>query len=243
MSDAGRRPLIAIPARFSENASALRYGAEVTARALLDAVYAAGGEPVVVHPVAPGAVVDVDEVARRLSFCDGILLPGGGDLSPVWTGAQRHPEHYDVDEEQDAFDMAVARYALASGTPLLAICRGLQVVTVARGGTLHAHMDAASTGGTDHRHRVHTVAVTEGSLLADLWGTDTIEISCYHHQSIDRLGEGMSVVARADDGTIEAVGLDDAPGWFVGVQWHPEDTAGSDRLSASIFGGLVNAAR
>ncbi|MEO7059977.1 MAG: gamma-glutamyl-gamma-aminobutyrate hydrolase family protein [Lapillicoccus sp.] len=237
-----RRPLIAIPARFSESASALRYLAEVTARALVEAVYAAGGEPVVIHPSAPGAVVDVPAVAERLGFVDGVLLPGGGDLSPRWMGATRHPEHYDVDEEQDAFDLAVAHHALAAGIPILAVCRGLQVVNVALGGTLHAHMEAESTGGTDHRHRVHHVAVAPDSPLADMVGAETVEISCYHHQAIDVPGEGLVVWARAEDGTIEAVGLPRRPGWFLGIQWHPEDTASEEPSQAALFGALVEAA-
>lgn len=239
----GRRPLIAMPARFSESASALRYRAEVTARALVEAVYAAGGEPVVVHPSAPGAAVDVAAVGERLGFVDGVLLPGGGDLSPRWTGDEVRPEHYDMDEEQDAFDLAVARWALEAGRPLLAVCRGLQAVNVALGGSLHAHMDAASTGGTDHRHRVHDVAVAPGTPLADVVGGESLGISCYHHQSIARLAEGLTVWARAEDGTIEAVGRPASAGWFLGVQWHPEDTAAVDARQAALFTALVAAAR
>lgn len=239
---AGRRPLIAIPARFSDSASALRYRAEVTARALIEAVYAAGGEPLVVHPVAPGASVDEGEIGRRLAFADGVLLPGGGDLSPRWTGEELHPEHYDVDEEQDAFDLAVARWALDAGVPTLAICRGLQVVNVALGGTLHAHLDDAPTESGDHRHFLHHVEVAPGTPLADAVGADAVEISCYHHQAIDRLADGAQVWATAEDGTVEAVGLPDAPGWFVGVQWHPEDTAATDASQAGLFEGFVRAA-
>lgn len=239
----GARPLIAIPARFSASAAALRYGADVTARALADAVFAAGGEPVMIHPVAPGAIIDVDAVAQRIGFCDGLLLPGGGDLSPRWTGEQVHPEHYDVDEEQDAFDFALARYALQRGVPLLAICRGLQVVTVALGGRLHAHMDPSSTGGSDHRNRVHSVNVEPGSALADLLGSTEVEISCFHHQAIDQLGAGTDVWARSADGVVEAIGRPQDHGWFIGVQWHPEDTAASDPAQAALFTGLVAAAR
>ena len=238
----GRRPLIAVPARFSESASALRYRADVCARALVEAVYAAGGEPLMIHPSAPSAVVDVEGVGERLGFVDGVLLPGGGDLSPRWSDEPLHPEHYDVDEEQDAFDLAVARWALSSGVPLLAVCRGLQVVDVALGGRLHAHMDAGSTGGTDHRHRVHTVCVDPGTPLADAVGPDDLQISCYHHQSLDTLGAGLEVWARASDGTVEAVGMPSAPGWFLGVQWHPEDTAAQDPRQAALFGALVTAA-
>ena len=119
----GRRPLIAIPARFSPNATALRFEAEVTARALIEAVFAAGGEPVVVHPYAPDLEIDVDAARERIWFADGVLLPGGGDVAARWSGQQPHPTQYGVDEEQDAFDLAVARVALSDHLPLLAICR------------------------------------------------------------------------------------------------------------------------
>ena len=124
------RPLIAMPSRFSHQASALRHRAMVGSRNLIAAVYAAGGEPLLVHPVAPDGVVSDDEVAARLRWADGILLPGGGDLAARWSGQPDHPTLYDVDVEQDAFDLAAARVALAAGVPVLAVCRGTQVVNV-----------------------------------------------------------------------------------------------------------------
>ncbi|XVX18735.1 gamma-glutamyl-gamma-aminobutyrate hydrolase family protein [Actinomycetota bacterium] len=238
-----RRPLIAIPARFAASTSALRYAAEVTARALVDAVYAAGGEPVVIHPHAPGAVVSDEEVAARVAFCDGVLLPGGGDLSPRWSGEELHETHYDVDEDQDAFDLALARVALAQGIPTLAICRGLQVVTVARGGSLHADMIELGGFAAVHRNHLHRILIETGSPLALAAGTTTVTSSCYHHQSIDRLGEGMRIIARSEDEVPEGVVIDGIPGWFLGVQWHPEDTAATDPHQAGIFRALVDACR
>ncbi len=231
-----RRPLVAIPARFSASASALRYAADVVPRALVDAVYAAGGEPLVVHPVAPGDVVDPDAVGQRLWFADAVLLPGGGDLSARWSGQPSHESQYDVDEEQDAFDLAVARHALAVGKPLLAVCRGHQVVNVALGGDLMQDL------GEGHRHTVREVRVEAGSPLAGLVGPTTT-ISCYHHQSVGRLGEGLRPVARSEDGVVEAVTLADHETWYLGVQWHPEDTAATDPAQAAIFRALVDAAR
>ena len=234
----GGRPLIAIPARFSESASALRYRAVVLPRTLVAAVHAAGGEPLMVHPVA-GEQPDPAEVAERLAFADGIVLPGGGDLDARWTGQDAHPTLYDVDAEQDAFDLAVARFAIEHGVPLLAICRGLQVVNAARGGDLVQDM-SATTG--DHRHRIHPVQVHEGSTLHRLIGS-RVEVSCFHHQSLGRLGTAMHPVARAADGTTEAVELSDATGWFLGVQWHPEDSAATDPAQAALFTAIVDAAR
>lgn len=230
------RPLIAIPARFSASASALRYRAEVLPRTLPAAVLAAGGEPLAVHP-AGGDDVD-DQVAQRLAFADGIVLPGGGDLDARWSGQDAHPTLYDVDVEQDEFDLAVARFALGRGVPLLAICRGLQVVNVARGGDLVQDM-TESTG--HHRNLTHSVATDPGSLLHDTVGGH-VEVSCFHHQSLGRLGERLTPVARAEDGTTEAVELVEAPGWFLGLQWHPEDTAATDPAQAALFEALVRAA-
>ena len=237
------RPRIVIPARFAASTSALRYEAIVTARALSAAVWRAGGEPLTIHPHAPDGVVDEDEVRERLAVADGLLLPGGGDLSAETYGEELSSERvYDVDVEQDAFDLALARLALADGLPLLAVCRGVQVVNVVRGGTLVQHMDVPSDGTTEcHRHVVHEVPTEPGTVLAAVVGPRVV-VSCYHHQCVRALGDGLVVSARAADGTPEAVELPGTPGWFLGVQWHPEDTAATDPAQHALFAGLVEAA-
>lgn len=235
------RPLIAIPARFSATTSALRYAAEVTARALVEAVWRAGGEPVTVHPHAPGGTADPAGTAARLARFDAVLLPGGGDLAPHRYGhAQAHESVYDVDDEQDGFDLQVARHAVESGLPLLAICRGMQVLNTALGGSLDQDMGGP---GREHRHLAHPVSLRPGSVVARAAGVAKIEASCYHHQRIDRLGDGLRVTARAVDGTVEAVELPGGRGWLAAVQWHPEDTAAQDPAQQGIFRALVRAAR
>ncbi|GLX49296.1 gamma-glutamyl-gamma-aminobutyrate hydrolase [Streptomyces hygroscopicus subsp. hygroscopicus] len=235
------RPLIAVPARFSATTSALRHAAEVNARALVEAVWRAGGEPATLHPHAPGGTADPAEVASRLFRFDALLLPGGGDLAPHRYGAAHtHAAVYDVDDEQDAFDLELARRALAARLPLLAVCRGLQVVNTVLGGTLHQDMGGP---GRDHRHLRHPVSLAPGSVLARITGADKTEASCYHHQHLDRLGEGLTATARAADGTVEAVELTAHDGLFVGVQWHPEDTAAEDPAQQRLFDALVEAAR
>ncbi|MGY0020954.1 gamma-glutamyl-gamma-aminobutyrate hydrolase family protein [Streptomyces sp. YJ-C3] len=230
------RPLIAIPARFSATTSALRYAAEVNARALIEAVWRAGGEPVTLHPADPAE----SDVATRLARFDGVLLPGGGDLAPHrYSAPHAHETVYDVDDLQDAFDLEVARQALSGGLPLLAICRGLQVVNTALGGTLHQDMGGPRS---EHRHVRHPVSLAPGSALARITGADKTEASCYHHQHVDRLGEGLHVTARAADQTIEGVELTDAGALFVAVQWHPEDTAHEDPAQQRLFDALVQAA-
>jgi putative glutamine amidotransferase len=250
LSAPARRPLIAVPGRFSASASALRYAALVNARALLDGVLRAGGEPLTVLPTPlgsdrsdrsdradrSGSARSDAEIGERLGWADGVLLPGGGDLDPARYGQVASSAHvYDVDPVQDGFDLAVARWALATGVPLLAVCRGLQVVNVALGGTLVQHMDVG------HRHHVHQVPLAAGETREALG--PAVTASCYHHQRIDRLGTGLRVVGSAQDGTIEAVELPPSAGWFLGVQWHPEDTAATDPVQQRVFDALVRAAR
>jgi putative glutamine amidotransferase len=246
MSDTGtmptQRPIILIPARFSPSAPVLRSRAEVTSRNLIDIVWAAGGDPHVIHPYAPGGVADDEEVAQRLALADGVLLPGGGDIAAHWSGQDNHPTMYDIDEEQDAFDLAIARIALAHGIPLLAVCRGLQVVNVSRGGTLIQDMDSTFGEGHHHRRHLHATTIEPASALASLVGTG-VESYCHHHQCLDRLGEGMRVVARSAEGIVEGVEIPDATGWFLGVQWHPEDTWATDEQQVAVLRAFIAAAR
>lgn len=235
-----RRPIVVIPARFSASASALRYRAEVAAAKLVQAVYDAGAEPLVLHPDVPDGVPaeELDDLVRqRIWMADGVLLPGGGDLAAHWAGQRDHASQYDVDETQDAFDLALARVAIQDRMPVLAICRGAQVVNVARGGDLV--QDMTESLGKDHRHLVHEIEVPPASPLRDVLAEDGVTISCFHHQGLGRLGEGLRATAYAEDGTVEAVALDGHDGWFLGVQWHPEDTAATDPRQARVFEAFV----
>ncbi|HTJ67773.1 MAG TPA: gamma-glutamyl-gamma-aminobutyrate hydrolase family protein [Actinospica sp.] len=234
-SHQSRRPLVLIPARFSDTASALRYRAEVGARALIEAVYVAGGEPLLMHPHAPGGVADLDDVRARIAVADAILLPGGGDLHASWTNQTPDPSAYDVDMEQDAFDLALASAALQSAVPLLAICRGTQAVNVALGGTLTQDMRSP------HRHFTHTITPAPATLLAKITGP-LLRASCYHHQCVDRLAAPLVATAHAADGIIEAVELPTRQAWFIGTQWHPEDTAATDPAQAALFKSFIDAA-
>lgn len=223
------RPRIAILGRFTDSASALRYRGVVSARALLEAVWAAGGDPVT---LLPGDDADALDWASRLEGFDGVLLAGGGDLDPRhYGGDHEHDSVYDVDPVQDTSDLSLANYCLSTGIPTLAVCRGLHVVNVVRGGTLVVDMPE------NHRHVVQDVTLdpaAEPLGIAD----GQVTISCYHHQAVDRLGEGMRVVARAEDGTVEAVVVD-APAWTVGVQWHPEDTWSDDPRQVQLLARFV----
>ncbi|MBU6312708.1 MAG: type 1 glutamine amidotransferase [Actinomycetales bacterium] len=225
------RPRIALVGRFAEHTSATRYAAIVSARALVESMWLAGAEPLtfLAAPVPEGV-----DWAARLEGIDGVLLCGGADIDPARYGqTDVHPEVYDVDALQDEADLTLATYCLESGIPTLAVCRGLHVVNVARGGSLVQHMD------DHHRHVVHDVVIESGPVGIE---PGPITASCYHHQCIDRLGSGLKAVGRAEDGTVEAVAID-AAGWAFGVQWHPEDTARQDPRQLSVFQALVDAAR
>ncbi|MGF1646015.1 MAG: gamma-glutamyl-gamma-aminobutyrate hydrolase family protein [Kineosporiaceae bacterium] len=234
---ASRRPLVAIPGRFSARASAIRFAAVLVAEALADLVWAAGGEPVVVTPRGGSS----EDASERLAFADAVLLPGGGDVSPELYGeAVASDAVYDVHPVQDAFDLAVARWALDAGVPLLAVCRGMQITNVALGGTLEQDMPGPHWDEVANRWW-HEVQVTPDSWAAVALGGDTVAVSCHHHQRLARLGDGLRPVGRASDGTIEAVERPGSPGWFLGVQWHPEDSGPQDPAALALVRALLSA--
>jgi len=220
-------PIVAIAGRAAEEASGLR-GPVVAARfPYLDGLGRAGA----VGAVLPPALGHPNVVTRF----DGLLLMGGGDLDPATYGArERHPSVYGVDAERDHVDLALVGDALAHGMPVLAVCRGLQVLNVALGGTLHQHVE-------DHQVVDHEVTLAPDSRVAKAVGGQVAMAHCRHHQAIDRLGDGLIVTARSRDGLVEAAEL--ATGWVVGVQWHPEDTAAGDRGQQGLFDAFVEACR
>ena len=200
----------------------------------LRAVERGGGIPVVLAPEGPELA---DELLDRL---DGLCLAGGPDLDPLAYGAgERHERLGPTDLAVDAAEIALARAADARGMPILGVCRGAQALCVARGGTLHQHVE-------EHRQTVacdtaaHRVDVKPGSLLAALTGAAALDVNSFHHQAADRLGTGLQVVASAPDGTIEAI-EDPARRFVLGVQWHAEGMIERPEQLA-LFAGLVRAA-
>jgi len=227
------RPRIAIPGRFTESASALRYRGLVSARALLQAIWSAGGDPVT---LLPGDDADAVDWARRLDGFQGVLLPGGGDVIPTRYGQSADdPSLYDMDQVQDESDFTLAAYALDQGIPLLAVCRGLHVVNAALGGTLVIDMHQ------HHRHHRHVVELDDPSGHLGI-GRSSVTASCYHHQAIDHLADRMVVLGRSADGYVEAAAIE-ASGWAAAVQWHPEDTAHEDPDQQRLFTNFVDQAR
>jgi putative glutamine amidotransferase len=233
------RPLIAIIGRRASTSSVLRFSGTIAAEAVCDAVLRAGGEPVVLHSGDRAAVA---EVPARLTRFDGVCLPGGTDLNPA-RYAQPLDARNDVpDDLQDEFDLAVIRTVLGGAPgralPALAICRGLQVLNVACGGTLRQHVGG---GPVPHEGGLHEVTIARGSRLHQLAGADIITVSSAHHQAIDRLGSGLRAVGCAPDGCVEAV--EDRQAGVLAVQWHPEDQAAASGHDQALFDDLVARAR
>jgi putative glutamine amidotransferase len=203
------------------------------------AVERAGAVPVLIPPVPAHA-------ERYLELVDGIVLAGGGDLDPELYGGDGHETIYSVDAQRDALELALARRIVERRAPTLAICRGMQVLNVALGGTLIEHLPAVV--GEDVLHRApprdptpHAIKVKAGSRLASLAGVTECVPMSWHHQAIRDVAPGLEVVATAPDGTIEAVELPDHP-WLIAVQWHPELTAETDPVQQKLFDALVGAA-
>jgi len=226
------RPVIAVTA-YRETA---RWGiwerpADLLPATYADAVWQAGGQPLIV-PAIPGAAAEV------LVAVDALIVAGGADMDPQAYGAVPHARLGEVRPDRDAAELDLVREALSAGVPMLGVCRGAQVLNVALGGTLHQHLPDVTR--VEHRGGpgVYTpteVRLTPGSRLGALLGAAAV-VCCYHHQALDLLGEGLVAVGLAPDGAIEAVEL---PGehWVVGVQWHPEE--GRD---LRLFAGLVEQA-
>jgi putative glutamine amidotransferase len=212
--------------------------------AYLRAVQQAGGVPLLLPPqLEPDGL---DALWPRL---DGILLTGGGDVDPARFGEAPHPTVADVSGARDRLEIEVTERAVRGRRPLLAICRGVQVLNVALGGSLHQDI-ASETGSTiPHRQReprdrpTHAVKVMgEGTRLGATLGTLELDVNSFHHQAIKRLGRGLRDVGWAPDGIVEAVEMPDASALVLGVQWHAEELVGHDPAARQLFRSLVAAA-
>lgn len=197
-------------------------------------VQAAGGLALLLPPDDEAA----EQPAELLDLLDGLMLAGGSDVDPASYGARPHPETRGSWPERDRFELALAHAALDRELPVLGICRGMQMLNVACGGTLEQHLAEQGT----HRHTPgafsdHEVHVSDGSLAAQAVGAERAAVRSHHHQGIDELGEGLVPVGWAPDETIEAIELPGKP-YALGVLWHPEEDERSN-----VIGSLVDAAR
>lgn len=235
------RPFVALPGRASDAAEGLRTEVVAAGTRYATAVERAGGQPVLLPPF-----LDIDECAVReraqaaLSRVDALVMVGGVDIDPARYGAPRHARTSGVDTTQDSFEFALVEAAIAIELPVLAICRGMQVLNVARGGTLVQHLPD-DLSRNPHRKVHHEVHLADGSFVAEAVGAIDVSGHSVHHQAVDRVGQGLRVTGRASDGVVEAIELDH--GWVVGVQWHPEDTAEHDPHQSALFEALVQQAR
>ncbi len=237
---AGGKPVIGLTTYLQRAQTGVwDVSAAILPEVYLSAVSVAGGIAVLLPPQQ----FDAADVSRVLDGLDGLIVTGGRDVEASRYGHEPHPAADPPSPIRDDWEDALLTAAIERGLPFLGICRGLQVLNVARGGTLHQHLpDLIGTTRYNVGGGVFTtneVEVEPGTRLAELVGTDPLEIKSYHHQAVDGVGEGLRVTARSDDGLVQAVELPTVP-FGVAVQWHPEEDAAED---ARLFAGLVAAAR
>jgi putative glutamine amidotransferase len=235
------KPIIGITGRPQcVPAAAIQIKAYLAGHTYTDSIRHGGGIPVILVPV------DADEIDDVLDRVDGLLFTGGGDISPASYGAEPEESVRGINVERDTFEFELVQKARERKMPVMGICRGMQVINVALGGTLIQDLPS-HTGVHDHDvagegvYVPHLQArVEDGTRLSTVVGAGLHSINSIHHQAVDKLGEGLSIVASAIDGTVEAIDHAD-PEWpFIAVQWHPEFLAmRDDGTSHDLFAALV----
>ncbi|GGU40372.1 gamma-glutamyl-gamma-aminobutyrate hydrolase family protein [Lentzea flava] len=202
--------------------------AAVLHRGYLDCVVKSGGNPVMLPPVGTWT-------AETIGFLDGLVIAGGADIDPAAYGAEPHPMTGEPRRDRDDAEFALVEAALKLDLPVLGVCRGMQVLNVALGGTLHQHIEGHNEAPGVFGHT--GITVTPGTRLHAILGDHTT-VQCHHHQSLDRIADGLRVTAKAPDGTVEAVEMEGAR-FVVGVQSHPEQ----DIEDLRLFKALVDVSR
>ncbi len=234
------RPLIGLTVAVRQDAPGIM--SAVMRQTYVRAVLDAGGLPVLVPPAPQEAL---HEILARL---DGLLLPGGVDIAPAEYGAKEHAKLGSVEPGRDHLELIMCRQALAENKPVLGICRGIQTLNVAAGGTLYqdipSDIDTSIVHATDlalpRNYTAHDVLIEPGSRLAGLVGGDPLPVNSWHHQAARDIGRGLVVTARARDGIIEAM---EAPGkkFVLAVQFHPEDLYQTSERIRRLFAGFIAA--
>jgi putative glutamine amidotransferase len=244
-----QRPIIGIPTQTLHSIEGIPEGLPeswVMNQRYSRVVAAAGGLPVMIP------LLDDDETLRALyDRLDGLLLPGGVDVDPATYGEPRRPDCGRLDPARDRVELQFARWAITEGKPLFGLCRGLQIVNVALGGSLYQDIASQFSGAIKHDyfptagyprdHLAHSIAVSSGSRLAALVGAAPLRVNSMHHQAVKSLASGLVPTATAPDGVIEAVESPDGP-FLLGVQWHPESLVERDPRMHRLLAGLVEAA-
>lgn len=205
------RPVIGITANYSQGDATLRdrYYRQVEA---------AGGIPVIIPPIA-----DRHILAGTLDRIDGLLLTGGGDYNPLWTGEEPQPQLGNINAERDLPELLITRLAFNRQLPMLGICRGMQTLAIALGGSVaqHAEMQLKHSQDADRQEPTHSVTIGRGSMLSAIYAEERIYVNSFHHQAVTAGGPHMTVTATATDGVVEAIESSEQKG-IIGVQWHPE---------------------
>lgn len=235
-------PLVGLTTSVTVDATPERAYANAT---YIRAVQQAGGVPVLLPPQ-----LDLDSLETLWSRLDALVLTGGGDIDPARYGEASHATVADVSEARDELELTLTRRAVEDGLPVLGICRGVQVINVALGGSLHQDIATDVPGALPHsqkeaRHQpTHAVKVPgEGTRLAAIVGVPQLNVNSMHHQAIKRPGQGLREVAWAPDGVVEALELAADDRFVVGVQWHPEELVGHDPTARALFRAVLEAAR
>ncbi|MGI8927828.1 MAG: gamma-glutamyl-gamma-aminobutyrate hydrolase family protein [Tepidiformaceae bacterium] len=236
-------PLIAVTTSIAAATPRAPERAQLNA-SYLHAVQRAGGVPIMVPPfLSPEALAAILAVAR------GLILTGGGDVSPALYGEEPHPATAGASDARDSVELECIRHAIETGMPVLAICRGMQVLNVAFGGSLVQDIPTALPEALPHGQAearevpTHEVVAAPGSRLAGVLGAATLSVNSLHHQSVRDIGKGLEVVARAPDGVIEAMEMPAREAFLLAVQWHPEELAPHSAPARHLFAALVAAAR
>jgi putative glutamine amidotransferase len=235
------RPLIGIPCH-----AAYRHGSYrpvyCNNRSYVHAVEEAGGVPVLIP-----LIQDLAALEALLVRLDGLLLPGGQDIQPQHYGEKPHPRLGDVDPELDEFELTLAHWALREDKPILGICRGLQLLNVALGGTLYQDLETQYPGSMRHMYLdlprsqlVHRILVEPGTLLAQLSGEREFWVNSIHHQAVKDPGQGVRIAARAEDGVVEAIEVP-AQRFALALQCHPEEIYRQVPACARLFAAFVRA--
>ena len=189
------------------------------------------------------ALSDSDAAVTEALTCDGLLLPGGGDMDPAFYGQERIPACGEPNLLRDAAEPKLLRAFLAADKPVLGICRGIQVMNIVLGGTLYQDIKPFEhVPHNDHWAKVHTVTVRRGTLLSRLLGQDTVLVNSQHHQAADRIAPELEIAALSEDGIVEALEKPDAH-FCLGVQWHPEWLSDADPVQQGLFGAFVEACK
>jgi putative glutamine amidotransferase len=228
-----RPPLIAITATTRLDGGARRVRLNTS---YLTAVERAGGIPLVIPPLA-----SVADATRVLDAADALLLSGGEDIEPARYGATPHPKLEEVNLARDATEIALTAAARERAMPTLAICRGLQLVNVALGGSLIQDIPSERPNAINHTpnvprdQRAHEIKIEPSSRLGAMFGNQSYRVNSIHHQAADRVAEGLRATAWAPDGIIEGLEWHNGDWWLVAVQWHPEELNGEDEKLFEAF--------